>query len=413
MNEKEQNTLYNKNNMRYRWMILLLFVVSQLILSVGGFGWGPLAPFLKKVMSLNSTQIGLISSGFYLTASLSALPGGIVVDRYGVRTGVLLWIGITGIFLVVLSFIQNYAFFLIFVALSGIGYGMGNPVTSKGLFMWFDPQTRGAVFGIRQAAVTAGGAVAGVLLVFISERMGPYIAIRTVGVIIMIMFIICFFFYHDPLTRRDIHGKQERGKKGKTKFKSLVHNKPLLILSIIFALLGLSQGIVTTFLLLYANEKLGYSLIASGSFLTIAMISGAAGRILWGVISDRIFYGARKPVMHIIAALATLCSIGLALWEAYWPQWLFMPFVVVVGMSCIGFNSIAVLTAAELSEKDNTATAVGLVSTIAWGGLFIGPLFFGSLTDHFGYFYSWMTLAVFSLICFSLCFFLSVPAYET
>ena len=90
-----------------------------------------------------------------------------------------------------------------------------------------------------------------------------------------------------------------------------------------------------------------------------------------------------------------------------------MPFVVIVGMTCIGFNSIAILTAAELSEKNKTATSVGFVSTIAWAGLFIGPLFFGAITDHFGYFYSWMTLALFSFICFFLCFFLSVPASES
>ncbi|MCD6561469.1 MAG: MFS transporter [Deltaproteobacteria bacterium] len=400
-------------NMNYRWIILLLFVVSQLILSIGGFGWGPLAPFLKKTMFLNGTQIGLISSSFYLTASLSALPAGIAIDRYGVKTGVLSWIGITGFFLFVLSFIHNYALFLIFVALSGIGYGMGNPVASKGLFMWFDLRTRGTAFGIRQAAVTVGGAVAGILLVFISERMGPYIAIRTVGAMIMIMFILCLFFYHDPLSRKDMPGREKGRKKEKNKFRSLFNNKPLLILSFIFALLGLSQGIVSTFLLLYANEKLGYSLIASGSFLTIAMISGAAGRILWGIISDRIFQGARRPVIHIIVALATLCSVTLALWGTDWPGWLFMPFVVIVGMTCIGFNSIAILTAAELSEKNKTATSVGFVSTIAWAGLFIGPLFFGAITDHFGYFYSWMTLALFSFICFFLCFFLSVPASES
>ena len=399
--------------MNYRWIILLLFVVSQLILSIGGFGWGPLAPFLKKAMSLNGTQIGLISSSFYLTASLSALPAGIAIDRYGVKTGVLSWIGITGIFLFVLSFVHNYAFFLIFVALSGIGYGMGNPVASKGLFMWFDLRTRGTAFGIRQAAVTVGGAVAGVLLVFISEKMGPSIAIRTVGVMIMIMFVVCLLLYRDPSALKDMPGKPTKGKKEKGKFRSLFNNKPLLILSFVFALLGLSQGIVTTFLLLYANEKLGYSLIASGSFLTIAMISGAAGRILWGVISDRIFQGARRPVMFIIAALATLCSATLALWGTDWPRWMFMPFVVILGMACIGFNSIAILTAAELSEKDKTATSVGFVSTIAWAGLFIGPLFFGALTDHFGYFYSWMTLALFSLLCFFLCFFLSVPASES
>ena len=81
----------------YRWIILSIFVISQFILSIAGFGWGSLAPFLKKVMALNSTQIGLIASSFYFTSSMAAFPAGIAIDRYGVKTGVVLWLGLTGI----------------------------------------------------------------------------------------------------------------------------------------------------------------------------------------------------------------------------------------------------------------------------------------------------------------------------
>ncbi|MBL0701874.1 MAG: hypothetical protein JJV91_00125, partial [Desulfosarcina sp.] len=52
----------------YCWVIFLIFVISQFVLSIAGFGWGSLAPFLKKVMTLNSTQGGLICSSFHFTA---------------------------------------------------------------------------------------------------------------------------------------------------------------------------------------------------------------------------------------------------------------------------------------------------------------------------------------------------------
>ena len=97
----------------YRWVILSIFVISQFFLSIAGFGWGSLAPFLKKVMALNSTQIGLISSSFYFTSSMSAFPAGIAIDRYGVKAGVIVWLGLTGLPLFFLSFIHYYYLFLV------------------------------------------------------------------------------------------------------------------------------------------------------------------------------------------------------------------------------------------------------------------------------------------------------------
>ena len=118
--------------LNYRWIILFIMAGSQFVLSIAAFGWGPLAPFLKKIMSLSASQIGAIGSTFYFAAALSSFPAGIIVDRHGVKKGLLLWLGLTGLPLILLSLLQyNYAFFLILGTLSGLGYGMGNPVASN------------------------------------------------------------------------------------------------------------------------------------------------------------------------------------------------------------------------------------------------------------------------------------------
>jgi len=123
------------NHSVYRWVILLIFVAFQVILSIGAFGWGALAPFLKQEMALSDSQIGAISSIFYFAAAFSAVPGGIIVDSLGVKTGLLLWLALPGTSFLCMSFLrQQYVPFLVFVAVAGFGYGMGNPVASKALF---------------------------------------------------------------------------------------------------------------------------------------------------------------------------------------------------------------------------------------------------------------------------------------
>lgn len=388
----------------YRWVILSIFVISQFILSIAGFGWGSLAPFLKKVMTLNSTQIGLICSSFYFTASMSAFPAGIAIDRYGVKAGVIVWLGLTGLPLFFLSFIHYYYLFLIVAAISGLGYGIGNPVASKGLFIWFDQRTRGTAFGIRQAAVTAGGAAAGIFLVYLCERMGPFSAIRIISLMIIAVMGFAIFFYRDPAADGTGSGKGSK----KLEFGVLFNNTPLLLLSLYMAMLGLAQGVVITFLILYLHEALGYSLIMSGSFLTMLMIGAAAGRIFWGLLSDRMFQGRRKPALLMISALAFVSVAALACWSKGNPDWLMIIVVIVIGMSSVGWNSIGLVTVSEISDSDKTASAVGLASTIAWFGIFISPIAFGSMTDHFGYSTAWLFLAVFCLFSFILCLFIPI-----
>ena len=391
-----------KNDISYRWIIFAAFIFSQLVLSIAGYGWGVLAPFFKESMSLNSTQLGLIGSTFYLTAAFSAFPAGIITDRFGVKTGFLLWLGLTGLPLLLAGMVQScFILFLLIIAISGSGYGMGNPVSSKGLFLWFDKNTRGLVFGIKQAGVTVGAAAAGVLLVYLSRKFGPFIALVIIGSFISFMFVVVFFLYRDPvkdnnLSQSDTKKSEEPEQKPSAFFnlRSIITNRLFLYLCIIMAILGLLQGIIVTFFILYITESHGYPLMMAGTLFSTIMLSGAIGRILWGLTSDRLFDGRRKPVLIIIAGLAVFCITSLAFWSAAIPKFLLYGIAVCVGLSALGWNSICLLMVTEITDKDKTATFVGLASTIAWFGLACGPLAFGILTDYCGYYISWITLAV-------------------
>lgn len=403
--------MFSKEALDYRWVILSIFVGAQFVLSLAGYGWGPLAPFLKRAMGLNATQVGTIASIFYFAAALSAFPAGIAIDRYKVQKGVLFWLGLTGAPLLLSSFLyHSYAILLIMIGIAGLGYGMGNPVAIKGLIPWFDKRTRGTVLGIRQSAVTLGGAASGVVLVYISQRTGPFTALRAEALMIFFMLVIAFLFYEGREKDENIPADMEpkHGQSSKLGFKGLFFNRALLTVSMITMALGLAQGIVVTFLPLYLNESLGYSSLASGYFYTLVMLSGAVGRIFWGVVSDRLLSGSRKPVLVIISAMAIISVATLAFWARAWSQWLFTTLVIGVGLSCTGWNSLVLVLTAEISASSKIATSSGLVSTFAWCGLFLGPIGFGSLTDNCGYFWAWMFLVVFCSASLVLCFLMPV-----
>ncbi len=414
-------SVITRHSLSYRWVILLLFVFSQMILSIVGLGWGSLAPFFKQAMTLNNTQVGMISSVFYLAGALIAFPGGIIVDRYGVKLGIILWLGFMSVPILLLGivyynpgdFIQalpQYVVLLALTAIAGLGYGLGNPVCSKGLFIWFSKkEERGTVFGIRQAAVTLGAALAGVLLVYLCQQVGPFSALGIIGLCIIVMLVLSVIFYHDP-AGYEIHVNEHKitqnDPKNKPMFFMLSQHfaeKAFVRLSIVMALMGLGQGIVVTFLILFINDTLGFSLLYSGSILALVMISGSIGRVIWGVISDRLFHGQRKPVLIIISLLAAASIIMLACWQVDWPKELFLVVVVGIGLSVVGWNSIALVFVTEISPNSKTATYIGLASTIAWVGVAAGPFVFGGITDYFGYFAAWITLAACFVLSFCCC----------
>jgi len=402
-----------EHDVSYRWIILGVIFGSQFVASMAAHGWGPLAPFLKKVMTLDNTEIGIISSSFHAAGTLSVFPAGVMIDRYGVRKGLLSWLGITGFPLLFLSFFHHhYSILLIMVALGGFGYAIGNPAGAKGLYVWFHKKTRGTVFGIRQSAVTGGGALSGILLVHIAQASGPFVALRTVCWMIMAMMVLTFLLYREPAGDED--SAVEKGSNDALPMivglRGVFSNMVLLKASMIAGILGLVQGAVVTFFLLFINERLGYSLLAAGSLFTMFMISGAAGRILWGVVSDRMFSGSRKPVLMLICGVGIVSVTLLALWVSTWPHWLFIPVVIGIGVSSWGWNGIYLVLVAELSDRTRTATSVGFGVTLSWFGFSLGPAWFGSMTDQFGYCYAWLSVAVFCTFAFLLC--LLIPGSE-
>ncbi|MCD6294783.1 MAG: MFS transporter [Deltaproteobacteria bacterium] len=186
----------------------------------------------------------------------------------------------------------------------------------------------------------------------------------------------------------------------------MLTHKTFLYLSLITALLCMAHGVVVVFIILYANEKLGYTLLESGFVLSLVMFSGTVGRILWGVISDRIYNARRKPILIIITVLAVVTVVALSVWDVSWHRWLLISVFVGLGLSTAGWNSIVLTWIAEITAKSKTATSIGLSSTIGWLGFSSGPIAFGSIIDHYGFFCAWMSLAFFCICALIFCIFL-------
>lgn len=147
------------------------------------------------------------------------------------------------------------------------------------------------------------------------------------------------------------------------------------------------------FLVLYLTENIRLSVHLSGVCLTIVMIAGIIGRIGWAFLSDRLFHADRKKPLIIIYLLGLISSLGLAYFPADISVWALFFWAVLIGLCFLGWNALLYIMVAEIAGPALTGSVTGVVATMTYVGMVIGPLAFGWIVDVTGYFWGWLMVA--------------------
>jgi len=392
----------------YRWVILALLFFSQMALSIGVYGWGPLGPYLKKNLLLTNIQIGSLTSTLYLSSVICGIPSGICTDRWGVKINLVICMMLMGFALIFAGFAHSYWFLIIMLAFAGASYGMINPLASKGLNIWFDTGLRATAFGIRQMGVTAGGAVAGILVIYLAQLKNWSFAVIVAGALAAVIGIISLVFYKEFPANRGRSAISANSSSKKMGLLDLLQNRNLLLTYLIMMLLCLGQSCICTFFVLYLKEYLQFPALSAGSFFTIIMISGGIGRVFWGLLSDKLFKSRRLPVMKIICIGATISALASFSWKPGWAPFLFIFVAICFGLSYLGFQGIAVVLMVELCGSELAGRSTGLGVTVAWMGMVLGPVIFGTALFS-GYPFAWLLVSITSLASIFLCYALNEP----
>ncbi|RJQ32296.1 MAG: MFS transporter [Peptococcaceae bacterium] len=387
----------------YSWAILAILTLAQLFMSMGAYAWGPLAPFLRDEFNISRTQIGAITSALYFASVAVAIPSGIMVDRLSARFMLILCLVIMGVPFAALALANNYLVFLVIAAVSGFGYGIINQVSTKGIMYWFTTKTRATAMGIKQTGVTTGGAIVAVLLPALAFIYGWRTAVLVIGILMLGMAVLSLIFYRERPATATIPVSASKGNPSpktsqKENLRRVLTNPNLIIICLLTPLMAWAQTSISSFLVLYLEETLKFSVGLAGGCLTAAMIAGTAGRVGWGVISDRVFHGDRYKPTVILTIIAFIGALGTAFLYPGAPVWLPFLYSILMGATFIGWNALLITLAAELAGTALAGTVMGILITIGWSGIIIGPPVFGYIADNAGYFWGWLMLAAFGII---------------
>ena len=144
-----------KTGSRYRIVVAVLVLLSNLALGLNLFSATPLLPLIIEDYSINRATAGLLITLPLLFAAIFGLPGGVIISRLGLRRAFTL--GWSLISLMALSgVVPNFGTLLALRIAYGIGLAIIVTATGPLLMRWFRPKEILMMNGFNSAALCLG-----------------------------------------------------------------------------------------------------------------------------------------------------------------------------------------------------------------------------------------------------------------
>jgi MFS family permease len=137
-----------------------------------------------------------------------------------------------------------------------------------------------------------------------------------------------------------------------------------------------------SYLVSYLKLELGYSLVAAGVVFSAAQISGALGRVLWGVVADHLL--RPRAVLAALGLVMVLCGAALASFTPAWSSSAVLAVCMLYGATAVGWNGVFLAEVARLAPEGRVAFLTGGTQFFTFAGVLIGPPLFGAIASAAG-----------------------------
>jgi len=373
-------------------VVLGLATVLQIGVSMPQQTPAAIGPILTRELGLSRTELGLLTSAIWGGMLLGMLPSGMLADRFGERRVIAVGATLLGLVLLVAAQASALAWLFGLLLLAAFGSSSASPGGTKAIASWFPPYQRGLAMGIRQMGVTAAGVIASVLLPPIAVAAHWPAAFRTVAAIVLGVTLIFALVYREAAPR-----PTHTPRAGGGAFWLLFRNRTFVFgTAYAWVFMG-ALGSAVTYLGVAMHQEVGVSAIVAGYLLAVLQVGGIAGRIGWGLLSDRV--GRRAPAMLACGLLTLAVCAVMAFVRGSVPLALVGLLAFLLGLAAMGWNALYLTLVSDQVPVHSAATAIGAGLTISFSGMFIATPIFGLIADRSGgYELSWLALAAWALL---------------
>jgi MFS family permease len=377
----------------HRWKVLGVGVAANVSFSAAAAGIPTTAVWLRADYHLGNAALGLALGAMGLGAALSELPWGVATDRWGDRPILLTGLGTTAAALLTMmlfvapSATSVPALLWLVLSMCGIGLlgGSVNGSSGRAIMRWFHEGERGLAMSIRQTAVPLGGGVGALILPWLASTGGFRAVYGVLAALCALSGALAWRWLHEPPEQPAspqslqslVAGTAPNPGSSVSPSPAISPLRDSVIWRVVLGIgiLCIPQFAVLTFATVFLHD---YAHIGIGG-ITATMVAVQLGAMVMRVWSGRFTdkRGNRRAYLRgsTLVAVASFLVLAMAVGAHYQlPVALLISLIVFAGICVSAWHGVAYTELATLAGKDRAGTALGMVNTVVYFGLFLTPL---------------------------------------
>jgi MFS family permease len=331
-----------------------------------------LYPFLRGRLGVDFIALGLSMSVFGLVSGVTQAPLGYVVDRLGARKLLIVGVALGGLSFLLLGLSLSYPSLIACGALLGLANSVYHPSDYALLAANIDGKRIGRAFSIHTFSGFFGGAVAPATIAALVAAVGGQGALIVSGVM---GFAVALMLIAIPIPEA---GAPTASGAGNSTSRVNVVTPTIIVLTVFFMLLGLSNSGISTFGVVALMNGYGQLFATANIALTGYLAASAIGVLAGGYLADRTHrHGQVAAVCFAVNAVIVLV-IAVTTPHAY---------VMIPALFVAGFLGGMIAPSRDMMVRNAAppgaaGRAFGIVSTGFNMSGIISPLLFGFIMDQ-------------------------------
>ncbi len=279
-----------------------------------------LFPYLKAQLGVGYIELGFALTVFGVVSGLTQAPIGYLADHVGARKVLLIGLTVGGLALILLGMHLSYTSLILCAALLGLANSVYHPCDYAILSAHMDIRRMGRAFSIHTFAGFVGGAVAPAIMAALVATVGGLGALIVAGAVGPAVALLLIAVGIPDASSAD------RGSDGAAAPKQSILTPAIIVLTIFFMLLGLSNAGINNFGVVALMTGYGVTFSAANIALTAFLGASAVGVLAGGYLADRTSrhgqvaaacFGINAVIITIIAtvnlpSLVLTAAMGLA-----------------------------------------------------------------------------------------------------
>jgi MFS family permease len=347
---------------------------------------GLTVPLYAHDIGASRFEVGALFSVATLAGAILSLPAGVLVDRFGARTLLVLALALSAASQLATAATPSVAPLFIWQVLGGLGAGVQQAALFSAVTESVSRGRLGRAMGwltlSMQAGFFLGPAIAGIALKWIDVRTD--IAVTTVLLVLTIP---------GAIVASGTRQHTGRGLSIRGPLRRLVQQRSFAPVTIGLLAMTLVWGTVGAFLPVFGKEALGLPSSQVGYLLALLAVVNGLSRPPAGRIVDQ----ARQRWPIVFAGVVGWSAVTMVL--GHLTGFVGPAIVLALGTPLMATSFVAVgVVFGDLSAGSTRGVTMGMYGTILFAGLAAGPLIFGPIVQAYGYAAGFTACAVVSVL---------------